>query len=1711
MYSKQLVKLMFREKPAPFLIYLFLFLALLITPDLVTAQFVDVSSSVGITTSHAGQPVSVDMGVGTGAAWLDYDLDGDLDLYVTMRQGANLLYENNSGSFTNMASAAGVQDASHDGSGVVAADFDNDGCPDLYLANSDEDVLFRNNCDGTFTDVTSGSGLGITGARRGTSASVGDYDGDGRLDLYVAHHTPVGGYGVPDDSAKDQDYLFHNDGGFTFTDVSDALLGSDDREDASFIATWTDHDNDGDLDIYLIRDCGFDGAGAMSLWRNDGGTDGVSDWSFTEIASSVNGNWCQNGMGVAVGDYDRNGYMDLFYTDNGAAPGGVDPNRAGSVLLANSASGYTDQTDAAGVSSLNFSWGANFFDYNLDGYLDLFMAAGALNDPSNFTESQLWEHNGNSNTFTNVSAAQGVNDSGRSRTGIYGDYDDDGDPDLLLVNYDGDIRLFRNDNSGNNNYLIVDLEGVSSNRDGVGARITLTSAGGTQFYELRSGSSLGGGDDVRAYFGVGTDTNISTLTVAWPSGTVQTLNDVSVNQVLEIEEGGSTGGGGGNLFTDVSASVGLNITHVGNSSGDMGIGTGAAWLDYDDDGDLDLYMTHREAGNQLFRNNGGGSFTDVTSSAGVADASGDGAGVAVADYNNDGCIDMYLANAYGDAFYENNCDGTFTNIYAGSGLEASEERRGTSASWGDYNNDGYVDLYVANHMPAANAAFTGDSELDYLYHNNGDGTFTDVSDMLLGLDRVGRSFIAGWTDHDNDGDLDIVTIRDCPFGQNSGPMRLYRNDGGTNGTSDWTFTQIAEVVNVDWCQNGMGIAIGDYNRDGWMDLFFTDNGAGTDAFPKERNGAVLLRNDNGVFTETTDAANVDNNLFSWGANFFDYDNDMFQDLYMVAGAMAPENLAESQLWNNDGDGTFTNVSGSSGGLDDPANTRTSAFADYDEDGDLDMFIVNYGQAAKLFRNNNSNGNNWVSLELEGTTSNRSGIGARVELTTPDGVTQHYEIRSGSSLGAGDDLAAFFGLGNNASITEVVITWPSGIVQNVGAVGINQRITIVESGDGGSSTLSVSPLSVDFGQVEEGFSSDPSTLTMTNNGSETIDVSSVDVTGTDIGDFSHTFAGPVSISGGSTSTFEVTFSPQPQSDAAPTALPEGVAYRVNAGGDALTDDWEEDTDANPASYLLAGSSSIETDNNTPTLDASVPAGTPVDLFMSMRRDANKADPAMEWDFPVTAGEEIEVRIYFVEMSRCAAGNRVFDVTIEGATVLDDFDVYTEAGGACNVGIMRSFVVTPGDGNLDVNFPLGNGRPATAAGFEILGSGGDGGDGGSSRSAQVIINHTGINGSLNVELTGEAVEDDGGNSVPTAAFSTAITDFDVAFTDESSDSDGSIASWSWDFGDGNTTTEQNPSHTYTDYGTYAVSLTVTDDVGASASVTQNVTLSDPNATGSFLEEGGMVVMEAENYFSVIPVDGHTWSLTTDQAGYSGGGAMIASPNSGGTSPRANGAQMNYDVDFTTTGTYYAWVRVFAATSQDNSLHMGANGVSYARKMDAPDNIGSWTWTSEDTKGNRSTITIEAAGVNTVNAWMREDGLVADKFILTTDIDFVPTETGPAESPRSGDSGAASARNAGADVVLESVPTEFALGDNYPNPFNPTTTIQFALPEETSVTLEVYDTMGRRVATLMNAQLAAGRYESNWNGLSDSGASVASGVYLYRLTAGAFSETKTMLLMK
>ncbi|GIV62103.1 MAG: RNA-binding protein [Rhodothermaceae bacterium] len=486
----------------------------------------------GVNVTHTGMAIVNDDWFGSGAAWFDYDRDGDLDLYMTQRLGANHLFRNNGdGTFTDVAAELGADDAAHDGAGVAVADYDNDGDLDIYLANADEDVLLRNEGGTSFTDVTASAFGGIVLDQRGTSASWGDYDRDGYLDLYVAHHKHL-----EDRFLDHHDYLFHNNGDGTFTDVSD-LLDRSQLNGFGFIGVWTDYDDDGDLDLFLVNDCLRDGL-PNRLFRNDNGIDGTN-WLFSEVSAEVGVEVCENGMGLAVGDYNRDALLDYLMTNNFS-----------SVLFKNLGGTFEDATKEAGIFD-NFvdstghhwqTWGTNFFDMNLDGWPDLFLAAGSLHlsVEDNPQPNQVWRNDGDG-TFTDFAGLSGLDDPNIGRTSVYGDYDGDGDADLFLVNYGGEAHLYENveANATGHHWLIVDLEGVASNRDGIGARVTVeTNDGVVQVAETHSGTSLGGGDDLGAYFGLGTATGVDRLEVRWPSGLVQVLEAVAVDQRLTVVESG---------------------------------------------------------------------------------------------------------------------------------------------------------------------------------------------------------------------------------------------------------------------------------------------------------------------------------------------------------------------------------------------------------------------------------------------------------------------------------------------------------------------------------------------------------------------------------------------------------------------------------------------------------------------------------------------------------------------------------------------------------------------------------------------------------------------------------------------------------------------------------------------------------------------------------------------------------------------------------------------------------------------------------------------------------------------------------------------------------------------------------------------------------------------------------------------------------------------
>ena len=512
-------------------------------------------------------------------------------------------------------------------------------------------------------------------------------------------------------------------------------------------------------------------------------------------------------------------------------------------------------------------------------------------------------------------------------------------------------------------------------------------------------------------------------------------------------------------FSDVTADAGVHFLHHERTSEVLPLGGGAVVFDFDGNDYQDIYVVDSDGPNALYRNNGDGTFSDVAATAAVADPSGRGNGGCAADYDNDGAQDLYVTNYGPSRLFRNGRDGTFADVTAGAGMdETGFDFRSMGCAWGDYDADGFVDLIVLRHLNEGDRTilqtkdFVGAVGGTALWHNNGDGTFTNVTELLGDVSSpiVGRlgsfgniwgaGFQPGWLDYDNDGDLDLFVVND--FGADIQPNVLWRNDG-PSGDGSWVFADVSEGSGADTRMYGMGLAVGDYNLDGSLDLFVTNI----------KDNVLLSNNGDGAsFTNTTSESGADIGMIglklriAWATLFFDYDNDGDEDLYVVSGFIKggppPANPKEQPnvLLQNNADGTFTDVSGSSGADDDGVG-RGGVYLDADNDGCLDLFITNLGQPAKLLRNSCSE-NGWLVVRTVGTASNRDGIGARITVVAA-GSSQIREISGGSSSMGQNMMPAHFGLGKAKQANYVLVRWPSGTVQALTGVAANQMLTVVE--------------------------------------------------------------------------------------------------------------------------------------------------------------------------------------------------------------------------------------------------------------------------------------------------------------------------------------------------------------------------------------------------------------------------------------------------------------------------------------------------------------------------------------------------------------------------------------------------------------------------------------------------------------------------------------------
>jgi len=521
---------------------------------------------------------------------------------------------------------------------------------------------------------------------------------------------------------------------------------------------------------------------------------------------------------------------------------------------------------------------------------------------------------------------------------------------------------------------------------------------------------------------------------------------------------------------DATKAAAIAFTHTDGSSGQRYIvetvTAGLALFDYDGDGDVDVYFLSGAPlrgtkvdvppRNALYRNEGGWKFTDVTDDAGVGDT-GHGLGAAAADYDNDGDLDLFVNNYGPNVLYRNDGKGAFTDVTLEAGVQGGNTV-GAGASFFDMDGDGDLDLYVANyvnftydthvvHSQDGFPTYAGprdySPEPDLLYRNNGDGTFSDVS-AESGVGRhAGTGMGLVCVDYDNDRDTDVFILNDV-----SGNF-LFNNDG--TGKFEEVGLAAGAAYNVYGDELGsMGVDCGDYNNDGWLDLFMT-------SYQGEL--PVLYENlGEGGFQDVTLATGAGAGSFphvNWGTGLVDFDNDGDRDLFIACGHLHDtiDSFDDSTAYRvrnillmNTGDGKFTDVSDLAGdGMSPQQSSRGAAFDDLDNDGDVDAVILNSRSRPTLLRNESRTGNHWIQVRLRGVETNRDGVGAHVKVTAGD-LVQLDEVHSGRGYQGHHGMRLHFGLGPRDRVDRIEVRWIGGGVDVVEDVEVDRRIVITEGAE-----------------------------------------------------------------------------------------------------------------------------------------------------------------------------------------------------------------------------------------------------------------------------------------------------------------------------------------------------------------------------------------------------------------------------------------------------------------------------------------------------------------------------------------------------------------------------------------------------------------------------------------------------------------------------------------
>ena len=987
-------------------------------------------------------------------------------------------------------------------SNAVFVDYNNDGFQDVFFAEfqTRQIGLFQNTGDGRLIDMTSA----IPSELVPQGGILADYDNDGDEDLYLAVSNP------------DRNLLLRNDRGLftqvTFDAEAAPLISAD--------AIWLDYDRDGHLDLYTSRFFGNPLRGNR-LFRNNGAglfvdrtaASGLDSLFHPQGGGSIGGmaggDFNNDGQGgfvdattseiadeglaldLAVGDIDNDGDLDIFQT---ATADDIEVDESRNLMLLNLGDGqFLDVTEGVGlgVSILGSSAiGAVFADVDNDGDLDLII--GISRTRSGFENFLLL--NDGSGIFTDATDQSGIEQLGGDLA--VGDFDEDGFVDLFYPSYTRGRASFYRNNGNNNHWLRVELIGIESNRNGIGARLFADAGDLRQMREILGG--LGRQQDEKvAHFGLAQHTQVDRLEIRWPSGQVDVLENIPADRKIRVFEGrggyqvveptrwehslpavvleGETvtfaasvrpalfepdaevlsatldlsafGGSAaqpltrsadgsytveasftvgpsmdvptisvlieqstslgphwvrldaaikvapapvpGQTFTDVAALAGVHGPH----------GT-ALWGDYDGDGDQDLFLGNAKFATRFYRNNGDGSFTDVADLVGV-DSRLTASWGAFSDYDNDGDLDLFVIRFPTRQLYQNDGDGTFVEVAATAGVD--QGRFNTSPSWSDYDLDGDVDLYVGRNS---------------FFENQADGTFIDVA-AARGFDGGdGLGSFSFWADYDNDGDPDLF------LGNQRNPARLYRNE-----REGEAFTDVTEASGIGAFFGDFGTvspAWGDYDNDGFLDLGLTE--AAREGAAGENNSWLFRNNRDGTFRDVTETAGIDQKGDGSGIDWGDYDGDGLLDLLLTSSEDG------NRLYRNQADGTFADVAVSTG-VDRP-HSAGAAWVDFDTDGDLDIHLYQT-IGPRLYRNDGKS-RRWLQVQAAGRQSNRSGIGAVATAVTGS----HRQRRDLASQG-GKTMPMEFGLGDATTVDSLIVAWPSGQVDVITDLAVDQIIRVTE--------------------------------------------------------------------------------------------------------------------------------------------------------------------------------------------------------------------------------------------------------------------------------------------------------------------------------------------------------------------------------------------------------------------------------------------------------------------------------------------------------------------------------------------------------------------------------------------------------------------------------------------------------------------------------------------